>query len=225
MRIRVGDFIGTFSGVNFFPLDPLPEDIDIKDLSHSLSQKCRWNGMCEPFFSVAEHSLRVADVAEAIARAFDEYVPEIRLHSGLHDGNEAYMPDVPSPLKQYMRVAMPGGALREWKHVERDIDEAIFMKFNLVPTALTAKYTKLADSIMLAIEAEELFAPEKRKAWMIDYELATPLARAAANKIYEAVPRSVVGVERIKPIKALFERTVHDDESKVSAQAGRSHGA
>lgn len=41
---RKGDWMTTFSGVQFWPLDPRREEIRLEDIAHSLSQQCRFAG-------------------------------------------------------------------------------------------------------------------------------------------------------------------------------------
>ena len=55
-------WIQTFTGKKFSPLEPRREDIDILDIAHSRSMQCRFNGHCRQFYSVAEHSVRVARI-------------------------------------------------------------------------------------------------------------------------------------------------------------------
>ncbi|MFN9113590.1 MAG: phosphohydrolase, partial [Bacteroidota bacterium] len=53
-------WIQTFSGIAFWPLDPKPEHVRIADIAHALSMKCRYNGHTRKFYSVAEHSVLVS---------------------------------------------------------------------------------------------------------------------------------------------------------------------
>ncbi|BAQ16065.1 phosphohydrolase [Methyloceanibacter caenitepidi] len=109
---RRGDWLQTFTGKQFWPLDPHPDDIDIRDIAHALANTCRFNGHCLRFYSVAEHSVAVA-----------ENVPlEHRLTALLHDAAEAYLADVPRPVKPY---------LSGYKDIERQLDECIAEKFGL----------------------------------------------------------------------------------------------
>ena len=96
-------YITTVSGIHFYPLDPNPDDIDIKDIAHALSLICRANGHFKYFYSVAQHCIACAN--EAIARG---YSLEVILGSLLHDASEAYLCDVTRPVKkhipQYLRA-------------------------------------------------------------------------------------------------------------------------
>lgn len=83
--------IETYTGKHFNFLEPKEEDVDIKDIAFSLANQCRFNGHV-PFFSVAEHSVAVA------ARLS----PRLQLAGLLHDAAEAYLSDIPSPIKQYL---------------------------------------------------------------------------------------------------------------------------
>lgn len=62
---RAGDWMQTFTGRQFWPMDPRPEDLDILDIAHALSLLCRFGGHCQRFYSVAEHSVHVSTLATA----------------------------------------------------------------------------------------------------------------------------------------------------------------
>lgn len=36
-----GSWIQTYKGIDFYPFDPRPEDVDIEDIAHALSLQCR----------------------------------------------------------------------------------------------------------------------------------------------------------------------------------------
>jgi len=76
------------------PFNLKPEDIDIKDIAHHLSRICRWNGGVNGFYSVAEHSIKVA---KAVA-------PEYQLWGLLHDAVETYIGDITRPVKSRLWV-------------------------------------------------------------------------------------------------------------------------
>ena len=66
-----------------------PRYFDIEDIAHSLSQLCRFNGHCIGTYTVAQHSCIVAEYAR------DEH----KLIALMHDAAEAYIGDIPRPLK------------------------------------------------------------------------------------------------------------------------------
>lgn len=103
-------YIRTFTGRKFWPLNPNPDDVAIEDIAHALAYKCRYNGHTDRFYSVAEHSYRVSLFC----------TKPNRLVGLLHDAAEAYLPDVPRPIKPHL----PG-----FKELERKIDRAIAVHF------------------------------------------------------------------------------------------------
>lgn len=80
----------TFTGRYVNPLTCDPEDIDIKDIAHALSMQCRYAGHISQFYSVAQHSVLVAMLCPL----------EKGLVGLLHDAEEAYLLDMPSPIKK-----------------------------------------------------------------------------------------------------------------------------
>lgn len=81
--------IQTASGLMVNPLNPDPDTLTLPDIAHALSHICRFTGHVSRFYSVAEHSVRVARLVP----------PEDRLAALLHDATEAYLCDIPSPIK------------------------------------------------------------------------------------------------------------------------------
>ena len=82
----------TFTGGQFWPLHPRPEDVKIEDIAHALSQVCRFAGHSIWPYSVGHHSLLVS----ANCR------PENALVGLLHDAPEAFVGDMVTPLKRDM---------------------------------------------------------------------------------------------------------------------------
>src|ERR1044071_8576361 len=85
-------YIRTFMGQKFWPLAPRPEDILIEDIAHALSNVCRWGGQCSSFYSVAQHSVFVSDLLS----------PDAALCGLLHDSGEAFLLDIPKPVKRQL---------------------------------------------------------------------------------------------------------------------------
>ena len=57
---RKGDWMQTFLGIQFWPMEPRVDEIQIEDIAHALSNQCRFAGHCSTFYSVAQHSVMVA---------------------------------------------------------------------------------------------------------------------------------------------------------------------
>jgi len=94
--------------VNIF--DIKRENISMIDIAHSLSMQPRFNGHMNSFYSVAEHSIWVAD------RMPDEY----KFTGLMHDATEAYLSDVPAPFKS---------GLKNYKELEDNLMKEIALKF------------------------------------------------------------------------------------------------
>jgi 5'-deoxynucleotidase YfbR-like HD superfamily hydrolase len=116
-RKRFGDWIQTYTGRVFWPLDPDPSEICIEDIAHSLSLQCRFLGHCKTFYSVLEHSCHVAHLVPAA----------YTVHGLLHDAAEAYVGDMPRPLKSQPDFAT-------FRQIERRIQERIAKAFGIVWT-------------------------------------------------------------------------------------------
>ena len=85
--------IDTASGVKLNLEDPQPEDIRIEDVAGGLSKVCRFAAQSLQYYSVAQHALLVRDL---VAKAG---YPELVLAALHHDSHEAYLCDIPKPLK------------------------------------------------------------------------------------------------------------------------------
>ena len=94
--MRKGNWMQLHSGTQFWPEDPRPEEIRLGDIAHALSNMCRFGGHCSSFYSVAQHSVMVSLEAEKAATVDKTLVAIIGL---LHDATEAYLVDVPRPIK------------------------------------------------------------------------------------------------------------------------------
>lgn len=92
---RLGDWMQVASGGQFWPLDPRADEINIEDIAHSLAMQCRYAGHCLRFYSVAEHSVLMARHLAAAGS------PDA-LWALLHDASEAYLVDVPRPVKPFL---------------------------------------------------------------------------------------------------------------------------
>jgi hypothetical protein len=147
---RHGDWIQTYTGKCFHPLDPRADDIDLVDIAHALSGMPRFNMHSSRHYSVAEHSILVAcHVAQ------DDPDPRVVLAALLHDASEAYLCDVPRPLKMIPEMAA-------YRAMESAVEFVIAAKFG-VPWPLPA-IVKHHDERALATEYRDL-VPVKSVPW------------------------------------------------------------
>ncbi|MBK5938103.1 hypothetical protein [Halochromatium roseum] len=145
--------IHTYSGIAFDLRDPRPAMVRLDDIVHSLSLMNRFNGAALFPYSVAQHSLHVAELLPL----------ELRLEGLLHDAAEAYIGDMVSPLKQVMP---------EYKAVEARISAVVAEVFGLVYPEPAA--VKQADLAVLAAEREQVLGPSYGP-WFKDFPEPAPI--------------------------------------------------
>lgn len=131
-----GGWIRTFTGGRFYPLNPRIEDVDIRDIAHSLATKCRYGGQCSGFYSVAQHSVYVSQHCDNALKGL------------LHDSDEAYSPfgDIPRPVKVQIGKDYPPLAETITLMGVR-IRDAVYAKYGL--TAGEPVDVKAADNAIL----------------------------------------------------------------------------
>lgn len=144
----------TASGRHFDPVDPQPDMIDLVDIATGLANECRFAGQCRFFYSVAQHSVLVSQ----------HVPPEYAWEGLLHDATEAYIKDIPAPVKRL---------LPDYRALEKRIEGAIRARFGL--PAIQSPGIKQADLTLLATERRDLM-PNGGSAWAMIEGIA-PLDR------------------------------------------------
>lgn len=132
-----GPYIVTHSGKKFFPLDIRARDIDIEDIAHALSLQCRFGGHTKFHYSVAQHSVYVSNILTG----------SLALRGLLHDASEAYLVDVPRPIKKI-------GDFSAYRRVESETQKVIYKKYGF--TGEDPQELHNADNLLLATEARDL---------------------------------------------------------------------
>lgn len=151
---RNGGSIQTFTGLIFYPLDPKIEEIELEDIAHGLSHKARFTGHTRKFYSTAEHSVRVSlHLWMEGASIMEQYVG---LH---HDDTDAYLPDVPTPLK-----VLP--EFKWFRELEKHLQSMCFEKFGCVVDDYSI--IKNSDIVLLLTEKRDLM-PKKNGNWQHNY--------------------------------------------------------
>ncbi len=148
--LREHPYIMTFSGERFSYHEPGP--FRLVDIVHSLSCTVRFRGhTAEPYY-VAQHCVLVALEMRECGET-----EEAVLAGLLHDAHEAYVGDVPSPLKW---------ACPEFKVVEDRVEDALHLAMMPhVPLGARARVKKY-DLRLLHREASSLMIP--RPQWAED---------------------------------------------------------
>lgn len=128
--------IKIYSGALFDVLNHKPEEIKIEDIAHALSLTCRYGGHCPDLYTVAQHSLIVSEVCQSLG-----YDP---LWGLMHDAAEAYIPDIPKPIKDSLDMG-------DLVTVDTVLTSSIAKRFNLYPDYVPAG-VKNVDELVLAYE-------------------------------------------------------------------------
>lgn len=132
--------IRTVSGrfVNVF--EPKPDMFCIEDIAHALSHQCRFGGHLPNFYSVAQHSFITSQLVEE----------KDQVTALMHDASEAYLLDVPRPIKLQ---------LANYKEIENGLMVMLAEVFQFqwpLPESV-----KKADEEMLVTEWNELMLGNK----------------------------------------------------------------
>lgn len=77
------------SGTAFFLDNVDNNEYHILDIAHALANQCRFGGHVSSFYSIAEHSVHCSYLVPR----------QYALTALLHDASEAYLVDIPRPLK------------------------------------------------------------------------------------------------------------------------------
>ncbi len=117
MKEEIRPYARTYTGKKFYPNRIEELEICIDDIAHSLSNVNRYCGSLDHFYCVAQHCLIVEHI---VSNIIDDRV--ISLSALLHDASEAYIPDMPSPIKK---------VLPSFKELERRLERHIRKHFNL----------------------------------------------------------------------------------------------
>ncbi len=149
MPQHIQTFITTFMENHVDFLNPDPKTIQIEDIAHALALIPRFGGHTGRLYSVAQHSIHVAELCP----------PELKLISLMHDANEAYLGDIITPIKN----VMPG-----FRALEDRFHAVICERFEI--SRIIPEEVRRADALMLAMEARDLMHVNP-KDWGMDMDL------------------------------------------------------
>lgn len=133
----------TVSGRKINVTDPDPSTIEITDIAWALSRMPRFSGHSIPYipYSVAQHCIQVS-------KELAPHGYKIQLYGLLHDAAEAYINDLPSPVKHIPEIHAVISKLE---------DKLMLTIYNALgiqpPTEEEEQIVKIADKHQQAVEA------------------------------------------------------------------------
>jgi len=130
-------WIPTASGGRFDLLAPRADDVRLCDIAHALSHAPRFSGQTRVFYSVAQHSVEVSLLCD----------PTDALAGLLHDASEAYVCDLPRPLKH-------SPLLTGYRAAEQAVQNVIAVHFGIAPEKPAS--VARADAVAVAVEVRDL---------------------------------------------------------------------
>lgn len=149
LRWKAGPgWIQTFTGRAFSLIEPQSGDVTIEDIAHALSMLCRFGGHVREFYSVAQHSVLVSVVVER----FQPANRALHLAALMHDASEAYLIDLPRPIKRMV-------GFEAYKSTEKIVEWAIRGRFDLSTDVPDVLAIKAADEMLLRTECRDLMGP------------------------------------------------------------------
>lgn len=148
-------WIETFTGNKFYYDSIDSNELYIEDIAHALANTIRFGGHAKHAYTVAEHSVHISNLVD----------PDFALWGLMHDATEAYMMDMPSPLKRF---------IPKYKELEDRLSNHIFDWFvsptikNLNPEKFLDMFHRVkdADIKMLITERNQLF--DNHSLWGLD---------------------------------------------------------
>lgn len=137
--------MGTYSGGQFWPLDPRAAEVLVEDIAHHLALTNRYGGATRVPYPVAEHSVLVS-----------LYVPpEFAQEALFHDASEAYIGDLIRPLKHQPELA-------GFRAAEDAIYPVVMEALGIVSTPESRAAIHEVDDRIIVDEVQALMArPEK----------------------------------------------------------------
>lgn len=197
-----GTWINVFSGRQFYPMAPRAEDIDIVDIAHSLSRTCRYTGHSLRHYSVAEHSVRVAEAVKNLG-----HDDAAQAFACLHDAAEAYLADVASPVRRTPEMAA-------FNEADTRLQTVINHHYGL--RGAQPDIVKHVDRLIITVESERReIVPNKNAEWR------SPVLSAAEQRAFDATPwgswcwpAEVAEIRFLRAFNSLFPQHAHKEDVK-----------
>lgn len=181
----MGSKILTASCGYFDYADPQPESICIEDISRALGNLCRFTGHCR-YYSVAEHSIHCLRLAQRLYPGNEE----LQFAALMHDAVEAFVTDLPKPLKNMCP---------SYREIEARVEAVIAEKYQI--SSEWHKQVKEIDLMMLKTEKGQLFPGSEEWAGLEDIP-------DTIEPLYNDIPEEACG-------EFLYEAQLHLDRKGI----------
>lgn len=145
-------YVEVYSGTMVNITRPTEDMIHVGDIAHALSRIPRFNGHSHIPYTVARHTILVVNILKSWGAD-----PELLLMAWLHDAPEAYLGDIPTPLK---RLLQPMFNILEVRFLTA-IYDALIPKDIEFGQPDDYGWLKHADSLALLVERAVLKYPDK----------------------------------------------------------------
>lgn len=192
------NYFSTLNGNRFYPLEGRVNKVDLEDIAHGLAYQCRFNGQTREFYSVAEHSLRVAEIVPA----------EYRLEALMHDAAEYTLGDMVTPMKKLFPF---------FKEMEDKFTDQLAEHFGLDFSNYAV--IKKADLVLLATEKRDLM-PRSTEPWGL-LEGIEPLAATIHPTMEPEVVKRAFLERFAQYVEERQERGASDIATWVEANDGK----
>lgn len=150
-------WVPTYTGAGYRPWDDNPGPLAVDDIAWGLAHTFRFGGQVEPCPTVAEHSLMVSNIIQALwpgDLANDEEYAKVVAAGLLHDAAEAVLHDIQAPLRSRVRVHLEGETI-SWNESDARVTRNIVKHFGIEQRHLEDPRVKAADILSACIEKRD----------------------------------------------------------------------
>lgn len=133
-----------FETYNIFDMNTVERYVTVENVAASLSKMCRYVGNTHGFYSVAQHSVRMAETFISLGNI------TAAIQSLFHDASESLISDFNRPVKRYFETQTP-----IYKELEEKMTITIFKKLDILYPILDC--VDVVDKNQSAWELEFMF--------------------------------------------------------------------
>lgn len=190
-------YLQTYTGKLFDFANPKASAIDVKDIAHALSLEARYGGHTDKHYSVAHHAILVCDYLWSTT----DSNPMWSFYGLHHDSAEAYLKDIPKPLKDM---------LPDYRALERAVSYELAVALDLPRNFHKHDMVKRAEIAVTRAEWEQFMVPIKENDW---------------SAYFGDIQAAPIKIKPIKPFVAEAEFLYRHARLVTMLQGHGNHGA